>query len=263
MGMQKQFLVFLFSILIFNTLFGQNPTQLATNEAINHIKQFKKGAVLVIKLPTSTKILEAMRQDSISNHKNIKYIERLTKRKETIILQNQTYQEDLLFGLSKFYNYSPFIGVYDTSYNKLLDNPAIKGVFYDKNLKLVKEYSLVGKNFYTFRLDQVFHNDNKNRANSAFVLTNDKGDILKHPFPFAIPKKFKKVPILPNNLPKYFLFNTDGKAVAIETKEDNLSAQPIKKGRVISAKNLDKNYYYAIAKFLQLRLEAFEKYIGN
>lgn len=262
MGMQKQFLVFLFSILIFNTSFGQNPTQLATNEAIGHLKQLKKGT-LVIKLPTGKKVLEAFHKDSIEHQKNTKYIERLSKRKNTFLEQNHAYQKDLMNGLSMYYNFSSFIGVYDTTYNKLLDNPTLKGIFYDKNLKLVNDYSLNGKNFYTFRLDQVFQNDNKNRANSAFVLTNDKGDILKHPFPFAIPKKFKKVPVLPNNLPKYFLFNTDGKAVSIETKEDNMSAQPIKNGRVISAKNLDENYYYAIAKFLQLRLEAFEKYIGN
>lgn len=262
MGMQKQFLLFLFSILLFNTSFGQESAKDATDEAIEHIKSFKNGAVLVIKLPTSMKALDAIHQDSIDHQKNTKYIERLNKRKKNLLQQNQTYQKNLMSGLNIYYKYNPFIAVYDTSYNQLLNNPTLKGVFYDKNLKLAKDYSLENKRFYTFRLDQVYPKDNNNRAVEAFVITDSKGNLLKYPFPYAIAKKFRKVPVLPNNLPSYFYFNTHGAAVPYYSKEDRLNTKPLPKVRAISGKKLDKNYYYAIAKFLQLRMKAFEDYIG-
>jgi hypothetical protein len=261
--MQKQYIILLFNILIFNIAIGQNKAALDKVEAINHLKAIKNGAVIVIKLPTGTKVLASIDKDAIAHQGKKKYNERLVKRREVEIKKNQTYHRDLLNGLSLYYKYSPFIAVYDTAYSSLLDNPSITGIFYDKSLNLVKDYSLVGKDFYTFRLDQVYPKDNQNRATVAFVLTDKKGQILKYPFPSFIPTKFKRVPILPNNLPNYFYFSTNGAAVPITTKQDQYFTGEPPKARIISRKQLDKNYYYAIAKFLQMRFELFEAYIGK
>lgn len=264
--MQKQFLVFIFILSSISSMIAQKDA--AVKESIQALLDMKKGATLVVKLPTGTKKLNAIAKDSALNFKNKPYMQRLAKFKQQEIAKNTKIQQDLMSGLKQFYTYTPFVAVFDTCYDKLLKNNVIGNIFYDENLTIKKDFNLKEKSFFTFRLDQDLVG--VRNKHTIFAITDKNGQQLKAPFPSQIPYKFRWESVLPHNsiqlldesIAKHGIHSQDN-ALTLEksnAKGTNLVENgdySIKK----SFRKMDKNVYIATIKMLQLKLTYFEDFV--
>jgi hypothetical protein len=228
----------------------------------------KNGAILVIKLPTGYKKIKAI--DKIlkqSNKENTR--QRLSSMKQEEINENLTFQHQLMLGLKEHYKFTPIIAVFDSTYDALLVNKDISGVFYDVDLKKLDSFSLKMETFYTFRLDQVFYDAGK--SHTAFVITNSKGEQLKFPFPFEIPYKFRRESVLPAKKPDFLYFNIFtfglrgiGAELIKKRKEQKMEENGGKAYyKRLSWWKMDEDHYVAVAKMLELKLSYFDAYINE
>ena len=264
--MQKQFLVFIFILSSISSITAQKDA--AVKESIQALVDLKKGAILVVKLPTGTKKLNAIAKDSALNFKNKAYVQRLAKIKQQEIVKNTKIQLGLMNGLKQFYTFTPFVAVFDTCYDKLLKNNAIESIFYDENLTIKKDFNLREKSFFTFRLDQDLVG--VRNKHTIFVITDKNGQQLKAPFPSQIPYKFRWESVL--NTYSIQIFDS------INFTNDNdylrkpfmLEKQSASKTSIVengdysvnkSFREMDKNVYIATIKMLQLKLTYFEDFV--
>jgi hypothetical protein len=257
MLIQKQILVFIFSCLLVTLLRGQSSSTIFVDKEKNIstasidveraralFNAIKKG-VLVVKVPTGSKKLKAINDALAKRFDDTRLIE--IREKE--LLRIKEVQMKLIGGFKKYYIFSPFICVYDSNYLSVLNNTSKKGIFYNGDLKLVPDYSLEDKSFGTFREDQYFYDEN--RANVGYVTTDNKGELPPLPFPYAVPYKFKRFPLLPDSQNNIF-----GIGTGIARNNDG-----VYKARY-SWRSLDSDPYYAIVKFLQTKLDYFELYLN-
>ncbi len=234
----KHILLFIFNLFIITLLQGQsNQEDLSDIERAELILNNLEKGVLLIKIPTGSKKINEMEKAFARDNGNLRLLTLRNKEIQRI----QHVQEDLMQGFKKHYSFSSFIGVYDTNYIKVLKTPAIKGVFVDADLNIVKDFTLSGKAFATFREDQFFYDET--RAREGFTLSDNLGLVPNHPLGLGVPYKFKRHPIMP----------TGGTLSRIECPMDLF--------QIYNYKTLDKNPYYAIVKILQIKLVSYRRYL--
>jgi hypothetical protein len=238
MLIQKQILLFIFNLFIASLLIGQtdqeNLSDIERGELI--LKNLEKG-VLLVKIPTGSNKINVINRLLTKDEGNAQ----LRKQYYDEIYRVAKIQRNLMLGFEEFYSFSPFIGVYDTNYIKVLKNPNLKGVFIDANLNVVKDYSLQGKTFATFREDQLFYNETS--AHEGFTLSDNIGLVPNHPLGLGIPYKFKRHTVMPVG----GIFSRADCSMEFFTR--------------YNYKVLDRNPYYAIVKMLQIKLEIYGRYL--
>jgi hypothetical protein len=238
MLIQKQILLFIFNLFIASLLQGQtNQETLSDVERGEIILENLQKGVLLVKIPTASKKINEISRLLDNDEGNT----RLRNLRNKEIKRATRVQEDLMRGFKEFYSFSPFIGVYDTNYLKILKTPALKGVFVDADLNEVKDFTLSGKTFATFREDQFFYDET--RAHEGFTLSDNIGLVPNHPFGLGIPYKFKRHSVMP---------------VGGTLSRLNCSMEFFQN---YNYKRLDKNPYYAIVKMLQIKLELYGRYL--
>ncbi|MFN0202118.1 MAG: hypothetical protein ACKVTZ_11395 [Bacteroidia bacterium] len=264
--MQKQFLVFIFIINSFSVIFAQENT--AVHESLQVLLGMKKGAILVVKLPTGAKKMKAIAEDSAHNYKNSSHMQRLAKIKQVEIDKNIKIQKNLMLGLKQFYTYTPFVAVFDCCYDKLLKNNALGNIFYDENLMIKKDFSLNGKSFFTFRSDQDLTGVGNQHV--IFVITDKNGQQLRAPFPSQIPYKFRNEPLIDAfSIQIFEKSNTyqdekyiSNSSILQKYRTSKTTNEPTEDyAKRVYSKKMDKNAYFAIAKMLQLKLSNFENFV--
>jgi hypothetical protein len=238
MLIQKQILLFIFNLFIATLLIGQtdqeNLSDIERGELI--LENLEKG-VLLVKIPTGSNKINVINKLLAKNEGNAQ----LRKQYYDEIYRVAKIQRDLMHGFQEFYSFSPFIGVYDTNYIKVLKNPNLNGVFIDADLKEVKDYSLQGKTFATFREDQFFYDET--RSHEGFTLSDNIGLVPNHPLGLGIPYKFKRHPVMP----------VGGALSRLDCSMEFFTRY--------NYKALDRNPYYAVVKMLQIKLELYGGYL--
>jgi hypothetical protein len=254
MLIQKHILVFIFCNTLITTLKSQipeitvtiTPTEIKKQEDISRadalFRTIQTG-FLLIKLPASSKKLQAIERELEKGT-----TKRLESLKEEEITSIRNIQKNLMEGFKKHYSYGKFVAVFDSNYTKALDNPSIKGIFLDENLKKMPDFSLENKKFATFREDNYFYDEY--RGVDGFVVTDASGEVAKAPFPYGIPYKFKRFPLLPDSRGDMFGI---GNAIRKTSKKRYYVRY--------SWRDLNDNPYHAIVMMLQLRIETLEIYL--
>ena len=240
----KQILLFIFNLFIASLVYGQTneggAVDLVCAETI--LKDLKNG-VLLVKIPTGYKKISEINKTLAKGKDN----SRLIAARDKEMAHITKAQQGLMHGFKQFYTFSSFIGVYDTNYAKVLKNPAITGVFIDTSFKEVKDFSLSGKTFATFREDQFFYDAGK--AHKGFTLSDNRGLVPNRPFGIGIPYKFRQHSVMPREgaLPR-----------AAQTLQGTYPEEFYKN---YTSRFLDKNAYHAVVKMLQIKLELYGRYL--
>jgi hypothetical protein len=242
MLMRKKFLFFILLFLNIHRLAAQTVEAAeAAGEAFNSLA---KGGWLVVKVPTTTKKLESFNAQMAQGNRSTRLVDLITEEK--VWLNN--VRNGLLSGLRDYYTFSNVICVYDTNYKALLKNPKIKNIFYSTYSLKEEGFSLEGKAFLTFRLDNIIY---KNLSKPGFVVTASDGSILEAPFPYDYPIRFKHLPIINNEKKVDFL--------GVGNYVNTAMSENYK--RRYNWKQLSRsNPYHAIVKMMQLRFEFASKY---
>jgi hypothetical protein len=148
------------------------------------IQQLKEKGILVVRLPSKSKKIEAIDAEIKQFENDAKYVARLEKMKYKTQVDLQKFNERVSGALNAFYDFSEIYYMYDTAVVSLV-NGKRSGFLLDKNLVKQPNLTLKDKHFLILKCEKL--SNSPGASINGFVVADEQNENLEYPFPAVIP----------------------------------------------------------------------------
>lgn len=180
-GLATLFFMVLFAVSVPQQALSQSEDSISVKSAAaNHIKKLKDG-ILVVRLATKQRSIEALESTLASSDLKSKLRETLEEQLVAKKYERDSVNNALIsaFG-GEVYDFSEVYFMYDTS-NARFANKEMSGYFYNENGEFDPSLSLEGRDYYMTYIGRTEQSSSTNTK--AFVVCDQYLNPLERPFP--------------------------------------------------------------------------------